>query len=120
MKSPMLYHINDSMTNHIMEDKMTETNPPEPIITFSEDNTKYDYVKIVNEHICLIAMPNEIVHSILYAVGGIIADPSIFGKELREEVHRKLNEVILKIAPVYCFIDKIKQPELQNDQLNDR
>jgi len=83
-------------------------NPPEQSgakNTMSEE--KAQYVKLVNEHICLIAMPHEIVHSILCAAGGTVEDPSMFGKEHREEVHKQINEVIAKMVPTYTFIDKI-------------
>ena len=82
---------------------MTETNP----MTNSEVIKKQTYVKVVNEHISLIAMPYEIVLSILRAASGTIADPSIFGKEHREEVHKQLNELIEKTAPPYTLIDII-------------
>ena len=77
------------------------------IMTVGELIEEPQYVKMVNEHICLIAMPHEVVHSILCAAGGTIADPSIFGKEHREEVYKQLNEVIAKMVPIYSFVDRI-------------
>lgn len=71
----------------------------------SAKNAGLTDVKLVNEHFCLIAMPYEVVHSILSAAGGTIADPSIFGKEHREEAHKQLNDVISNIIPTYTFID---------------
>lgn len=71
----------------------------------TEEGKKPIGVKVTNQYFSLIMMPNEIVLSILRAAGGTIADPSMFDKEHREEVHKQINEIICKLVPTYVEVD---------------
>jgi hypothetical protein len=60
--------------------------------------------KVVNEDVCLIAMPQEAVRVILCASSNVVADPSMFCDLQRQHIHERLNEVIARINP---FVNRI-------------